>query len=376
MNILINALSAKLGGGQTYLKKLLEHVPNDFKGNILVLAPENIQFKASHLSVSWLHVNPLAIESVLYRTFWELYILPGNLIKWKIDIFFSPGGLLNTTCPDSCKKVVTFQNMLPFDSSQLTKYGLSYSWLRNRLLSRKLLESMQKADLVIFISKFAKTIIEQKSKTMLKKSIVIPHGIDKIFYRKERGHLPLPAWLENERYILYVSSIDVYKSQCEVIHAYKMLRDKNESLPKLVLIGHQFPHYTKQVKELISSYSLESDIILKEHMKYSALPAIYQNALVNIFMSQTENCPFILLEAMASGNPMVVSNKQPMPEFAEDNVLYCDPENAEEIAQKIEMFLNNEQLRLEYANKAQQRSRFFNWENSAEKTWETIFELN
>ena len=114
MNILINALSAKLGGGQTYVRNLLEHVPDDFTGKILVLAPETIQFKTSHLSVSWLPVNPLAIESVLFRTFWELYILPGKLSKWNIDIFFSPGGLLNTTCPDSCKKVVTFQNMLPF----------------------------------------------------------------------------------------------------------------------------------------------------------------------------------------------------------------------------------------------------------------------
>ena len=375
MNILINAISARLGGGQTYVKKLLEHIPEDFSGRVYVIAPEDLQFSTEHTVVTRISVPTLIIKSVIFRTFWEFIFLPQLVRKLKVSVLFCPGGLLNLSRLDHCKTVVTFQNMLPFDTSQLKKYGVGYSWLRNRLLKKKLLNSMNKADLVIFISEFANQFIENLLGRPLKNSIVIPHGIDKIFYRNQFDSINLPDTFIPGKYLLYVSALDVYKSQCEVVLAYSLLRERYENLPPLFLIGYQFPKYTKQVQATIDKCNLNSLVILINHMDYSSLPAVYKNSLVTIFMSQTENCPFILLEAMASGRPLVVSNMQPMPEFSKESVLYADPQNPEDIADKIEMFLENEKLRTEYAKKAEKLAYQFDWNYSATKTWQSIISL-
>ena len=375
MNILINALSARLGGGQTYVKKLLEYVPDDFPGSIYVLAPENLDFSNSNLSVIKLNTSKSIINSIILRTLWEYLILPVILRKMNINILFCPGGLINSKIPPKCKTVVTFQNMLPFDTAQIKKYGFGYSWIRNTLLRIKLLQSMEKADLVIFISQYARQFVESSVKQPLKNIVVICHGIDSNFFAEKEKLPPLPEWFQDEKYILYVSSIDVYKSQCEVIEAYQILKTKVGKLPKLLFVGHQFSGYTKYVKKLIEKYELGSHIKLINHVDYSILPAIYQNAILNIFMSQTENCPFILLEAMASGIPLVVSNVQPMPELAGDNVLYCKPDNPDEIAKQIEIFLKNKELRIEYGNKAMNRALLYKWEDSAVETWRSIFSL-
>jgi glycosyltransferase involved in cell wall biosynthesis len=375
MNILINALSARLGGGQTYVKKLLEHIPEDYTGCIYVIAPDDLQFTTKHSSVKRLPVPTLLIKSVFFRTFWEIVFLPSLIRKFDINVLFCPGGLLNLKRLDHCKTVVTFQNMLPFDTSQLKKYGIGYSWLRNILLKNKLLSSMSKADLVIFISQFANQFVESILGSPLKNSVVIPHGIDKIFHRNQDDTIRLPDTFVPEKYLLYVSALDVYKSQCEVVHAYSLLRERHDDLPPLFLIGHQFPKYTKQVCDIIDKCNLNSHVILIDHMDYSSLPAVYKNSLVTLFMSQTENCPFILLEAMASGRPLVVSNMQPMPEFSKESVLYADPQNPEDIADKIEMFLENEKLRTEYAKKAEKLAYQFDWNYSATKTWQSIISL-
>jgi glycosyltransferase involved in cell wall biosynthesis len=376
MNILINAVSARLGGGQTYVCRLLENLPTEFKGKIYVLAPDSLKLPDPESVVVRLPVPSLVIRNPFFRVFWEKVFVKRQINNLKIDVLFCPGGLLSTRCPPSCKQVVTFQNMLPFDNDQLIKYGIGYSRLRNMILRRQLMKSMQQADLVIFISRYAQEYIVEKSLKKIRKFVVIPHGVDLRFYRCEKTRLTLPEWFRTNNYLLYVSALDVYKSQCEVVRAYKLLKDSMGSLPNLILIGHHFPHYTKQVRNLVDNLGLSNEIIMYEHIEYTQLPAIYQNAQINLFMSQTENCPFILLEAMASGTPLVASNMGPMPEFGGDAVLYCNPMDPQDIASKIAIFLNNETMRMDYAEKALSHSERFQWKTSASDTWHSMMSLN
>ncbi len=88
---------------------------------------------------------------------------------------------------------------------------------------------MHEADLVIFISEFARQFIEKLDTCPINKMAIIPHGVDRIFVRDTGKPSSLPDWFIKEDYMLYVSSIDVYKSQCEVIEAYNILKERNDS---------------------------------------------------------------------------------------------------------------------------------------------------
>jgi glycosyltransferase involved in cell wall biosynthesis len=292
----------------------------------------------------------------------------------EIDVLFCPGGLYGGRVPKNCKLVTTFQNMMPFDLKQRVKYPFGYMRFRNWILEKALLKSMINSELVIFISEYAKSFIEKKSNNRINKSVVIPHGVDSIFFKDSLTNLVIPDDFPKD-YLLYISTIEFYKAQIEVIEAYAILKRKINELPKLILMGPEYKPYVKLVKKTIVKNKLQNYVFLKEAIPNKDLPALYQNALINIFASMTENCPLILLEAMASGRPLVVSNYPPMPEFGSTAVEYFNPTNPNDLASLLSKVLSNKDISDQMSKKALIRAKDFDWRVTAKKTWIAINSL-
>lgn len=366
MRIFINALSARLGGGQTYLLNLLKHVPQDRGLQVFVLVQPS--FHLSDLPPNVIRIEKSSLENPLLRAVWEEIRLVPLLKKLNIDLFFSPGGLLPKSLPADMLTAVTFQNMLPFDHVQRAKYPYGYRRLRDWLLERGLSASMQRANLVIFISEFARKFIQQKLGPLQGQSIVAPHGIHPSFRANINKPLPRPDWLPKDDYFLYVSWIDHYKAQLEVVRGFNLYCQQGGQ-GKLLLVGAEYRPYGDLVRKEIIDLGLSERVTMVGNVPHSELPAAYQNARINIFASFTENCPNILLEMMASGRPALVSNREPMPEFGGDAVGYFDPSNSDEIARSlIALSLDNE-LQQRLARIAMDSTANHTWENSARKTW-------
>lgn len=371
MKILINASSARRGGGQTYLINLLRYIPQDPDLEIILLAPDSIEFpeegeRFSRLKVDWNLDNPFI------RAFWERFVLPGLLRRMAVDVLFCPGGIIGSRVPAGCSTVTMSRNMMPFDLVQRKKYPLGYMRLRNWLLQRIMLRSMQRADLVIFISEYARKVVQSFSRTPIAHVEVIPHGINPLFIPdKQRSH-PRPAWMPDGDYLLYVSILDVYKAQLEVVRGYAMARSKRSDLPRLVLIGPDDSPYGESVHREVALLGLEKEVLVLGAKPYHELPGAYAHARVNFFASECENCPNILLEAMAAGRPLLVSERQPMPEFGGDAAVYFNPSEPQNFADKLQVVLDNPVLQDEMAGKARIRSELYSWEKTAGRTWQAL----
>ena len=74
-----------------------------------------------------------------------------------------------------------FRNMIPFDPVQRKKYGYGLQQIRNLLLNFLMRKSMTHADLVIFISDYARELIWKQLNGTLKRTVVIPHGLHNRF---------------------------------------------------------------------------------------------------------------------------------------------------------------------------------------------------
>ena len=372
MKVLINSYSAKRGGGQTYLRNLLESPPkDDLNLEIEVLAPPSLYFKETEnvrrLDLpyeKWL-INPIS------RALWERFILP-KLLKTKgYDLLFCPGGLIGCQVPPTCKGVTMFRNMLPFDKKMRSKYPYGLFRLKLLILEKIFSSSYEKAHHVIFISNFAKNYLKNVKRLKIESSSTIHHGINSSF-RKKQVNLRELDMIPEEGYFLYVSTIDVYKSQIEVIEAYSILKKKINIQEKLLLVGHEYTPYANKVRKLINELKLENDVILTGPIKHEYLPTLYAKTKLNIFASQCENCPNILLESMASGAPTIVSNSEPNPEFIKDLEIYFDPTSPADIAQKMEEVFSDNLYRNNISKKLLELSESYSWENTASKTWETI----
>ena len=374
MKIFINALSARRGGGKNYVQYLLNHFPKSDNDEIILAAPSSLIVPFGRKNIKRIELNGFIYTNPFFRRLWEIYLLPRTLIKLDIDVLFCPGGLFGGRVPNNCKLVTTFQNMMPFDQKQRAKYPFGYMRFRNWLLEKQLLDTMIRSDLVIFISHYAKLFIDKKSKKIINNSVVIPHGVDQIFVKDPNNKLPLPIDFPKE-YLLYISTIEFYKCQIEVIESYAILKKRKTNIPKLIFIGPEYKPYAKLVRKSIIKNQLQNDILILKAIPNSDLPALYQNATINIFASMTENCPLILLEALASGRPLVASSYQPMPEFGLDFVEYFNPSKPDELADLIENIIDNKELSDRLSKKSLERSRDFDWSVSAIKTWTAIKSL-
>jgi glycosyltransferase involved in cell wall biosynthesis len=370
LKVLVNAFSARLGGGQTYLINLLEFLRQDESVEVFVLAPDSLELperrNIHRIRVHWPVENPVT------RAIWEKICLARLARRLEADVLFCPGGIIGSRVPPGCKTVMMFENMIPFDPAQRRKYPLGYMRVRNWLLERALRQSMEKADQVICHSEFAERVLERNAPGLSTKIVVIPHGIGRRF-RSEPARRP--EWLSAERYILYVSTIDVYKAQIEVVQAYALLKQRRPSVEKLIFVGPERLPYAQKVRKEIVRLRLQEDVLLTGPVPHDQLPSLYQNALINVFASECESCPNILLEAMASGRPLLVSNRPPMPEFAGNAAIYFDPSNPQDLAEKLRSMIDDPVRLAELSTKTRERSQLYDWAKLARTTWAAMGEL-
>lgn len=374
MRILVNGLSARLGGGQTYLLNLLRRVPHA-GWKVFVLCSGSLDMTGLPGNVERVE-SDLNLDNPFRRATWERFNLGKLASKLEADLLFCPGGLLPWgSLPAGLKTAVTFQNLLPFDKAQRKRYPLGYRRLRDGLLERGLSSSMRKADLVIFISRFAQEFIGAKLGHLAGRSVVIPHGIDLRFFPDAAKPLPLPAGVPPVEYFLYVSFIDHYKSQIEVIRAFAQVRQQSKTQANLLLVGAENPPYGKALRREIESLNLGEVVKILGNLPHHDLPALYQYARINLFASCTENCPNILLEIMASGRPALVSDRGPMPEFGGQTVTYFDPENVDQLVERWVGLLSNPEPGNDLAAAALKRVSPMEWEKTANATWGTMAEV-
>lgn len=368
MKLIINTLSALRGGGQTYLINLLEHLPKEDFKIILIVNSKNKEIFQKYISDNiTIYEAVFASKNILNRIFWEQFSLPTFLKDNNANVYYAPGGIMITKMPVGIVSATALRNMLPFDEKERKRFPL-FSYIRFKLwlLRFVFLTSYKMSDKVVFISEHSKLVIKQFVPNIDSKSIVIPHGLNAAFLEDKNDYI-LPNILEKNKFYLYVSILDVYKAQKEIIMSWKLLKEKGFKYP-LVLVGPKYNEYGEEVINLIKKEGLEKDIIYLGKVEYEKLPSLYKSARALVFASSCECCPNILLEKLSAAKPIFCSNIQPMPEFAEDAAVYFDPYSPESLVDSILQTENNEIKMKELSEKAYKQALKFNWHETISKT--------
>jgi glycosyltransferase involved in cell wall biosynthesis len=367
MKIVVNAYSARLGGGQTYLRNLFAHLPTVPGMEVLVFGPDSLQLpphpQVRRVTTTWPTTNPLA------RAVWERVALPAFLRREHADLLFCPGGVVSTPPPKGCKVVTMFRNMIPFDATLVGHMPWGLQRIRNLILRRVMLRSMAKADLTIFISDHARSLIE--ALVRIPNPVTIPHGIGDAF-RTENTPLPRPGDAPAGDYLLYVSRFDIYKHHREVVHAFAALPEALRTGLHLVCLGETNLPEAAAVTQLVQSLGLQGQIHMPGAAPYASLPAWYQHARAIVFASSCENCPNILLESLGAGRPVLCSDVMPMPEFGGPGIDYFDPREPASLAAALQKTLTDPLHAARLAQAALQRSTRYDWRQTAAQTWSQI----
>lgn len=362
----IDGSNLRQGGGLTHIIELLHSAePNKFNFE-KVYFWSNKQTLSKIKNAEWLEKKhqPELDQSLLKRQIWQRFKLKSELQKYKCDLIFVPGGSDNS----GFKPMVTMcRNMLPFEWKELIRYG--FSWMSIKLILLRLfqLRSFNKSDGLIFLTDYAKNSVLPRITNKSLNLTIIPHGIDDRFFLEPRESLSIENYSNaNPFKILYVSLIDVYKHQVNVVKAIKSLILSGFPL-QLLLVGSAYKPELDRLKKEMSSES--ENIKYLGAIDYTKLHEIYKTSNMNLFASSCENMPNTLLEGMASGLPVICSNLGPMPEILGNTGLYFNPENVSEIADSIKTMILNPKLRNQLSASSFARAKEYSWKKTAESTF-------
>jgi glycosyltransferase involved in cell wall biosynthesis len=175
-----------------------------------------------------------------------------------------------------------------------------------------------------------------------------------------------------DEFALYLGSFDNRKNINTLLLAWTYVGPSvGEQIP-LVLAGRypkqtgtaMFPDYKAYAKEL----DIERFLHWTGEFDETDKPALYRLAKVSIFPSRYEGFGLPVLEAMASGTPVVTTTVSSLPEVAGDAAYSVDPDDARSMGAAILSILVQDDLRAHLSNAGRGQASKFSWRKTAQQT--------
>ena len=171
-----------------------------------------------------------------------------------------------------------------------------------------------------------------------------------------------------ESYILYVGGLGLHKNVATLVSSFDAIADR---VPHgLVLVGGNYHSSSDQALFRAAAESgRERRIRLLDEVPEEDMPAIYQMADLFVLPSLNEGFGLTLLEAMASGVPVMASCAGAIPEVAGDaGCLLSAIRDQEALAKTLLALLDSPQELAALREKGRARAAAFSWETTARKT--------
>jgi glycosyltransferase involved in cell wall biosynthesis len=257
-----------------------------------------------------------------------------------------------------------FRRIVWIDDVIFLEHPEYFTWKENLYL-RLLRPLARRADHVCTISSSEKQRLVRSRVAAAGRISVVPPGVEARF-RPAAEHDPRrlaelrARWGLPERFLLYVGRMNLRKNLQNLLAAVAMLRDRE--IP-LVMAGNR-DWKMFDLPGRIATLGLGSRVRLLGEVADEDLPGLYALASVFCFVSFSEGFGLPPLEAMASGVPVVVSDRDALPEVCGAAGNYVDPERPAAIAAAIASLLDDPAL---YARKSRlglERAAAFTWERS------------
>lgn len=294
------------------------------------------------------------------RFYWRMYGSTQSIKRSQVELFHGlshvlPFGLRRLGIPS----VVTIHDLI------FLRFPQFYKKIDRWFYRLQTVSGCRRATKIIAISQQTKNDLVHFFSIDPAKIEVIYQTCDQRFYDQvdEADKLEIRKKFNlPDRYILTVGTIESRKNQLNLL---KGVVSENLTIP-VVVLGKATP-YKKELDDFILESNIRHQLIFLHNADFYDLQAIYQMAEVMVYPSFFEGFGLPVLEAQASGCPVITSNISSMPEAGGAGALYIDPENSAEIGSAIKLMLTNEAERQKWIEKGKENARLFSDQIVAEK---------
>ena len=343
--VLIVIGSLDLGGAEKHLLTILPHLLNHYDITIYVTAHRGLlepDFISKGINVigstqkTALRQNPLSRFFRLSKRFSQLFFYLKN-DSYDIIHFFLPGSYLlgGVAAVILKKKHLIMSRRSQNDYQQKHKIGA--------VIERKLHRHM---DIIVgnshkIVQQLKQEGVTDKQLRLIYNGVVIPDIND------HAVHATLT--------LMIVANLIFYKGHADLLHALALIKDRLPEDWQLLCVGHD----GGELKKLMT---LTDSLELTAHIQWLGqrldIPELTMMSDIGLLVSHEEGFSNAILEFMAAGKPMVVTDVGGNAEAITDGVcgLVVPTKQSEKLADAILTLAHNKELRLAYGHAARQRA--------------------
>lgn len=196
-------------------------------------------------------------------------------------------------------------------------------------------------------------------------SIIIGNPVSDEFFEVKKSE---------ENIIFYPATLVPRKNQLGFLIAISIIQEELKNY-KIAFTASGNPEYISMLKKFVKKNNLNVEFIGK--VSYEEMPELYSKASIVALTSFQETLPMSVLEAMASGTPVLASNIGGLKYLVKDSEtgFLVDPSNPKDIAEKLLLLSHNKGLRKEMGMKAKKEAECFRSDNVAKRHLELYLNL-
>jgi glycosyltransferase involved in cell wall biosynthesis len=344
-----------------YTEHLLRHLAREGTGDELIVVsnrpvdltrplPEGVRLAASPWRAP--------------RMVWMQVLVPRALRRLQPDVVHFTNGMVPFASP--VPTVVTIHDM------SLTLYP-RYHPPRRVLLNRPFVDlAARRADAIITVSQSAKRDIVGLYGLSPERVHVVHEAAAPQFRpvadRAELDRVRRRYGLA-DRFILYVGTIEPRKNLPKLIEGFAARR-KAGDLPHQLVCAGPYGWLSGDIEEKIDHLRVADAIRFTGYVPFDDLPALYSLAEMFVFPSLYEGFGLPVIEAMASGTPVITGHVPALAEVAGGAVEHVDRLDAGTLGDAMVALARDRDRREHLIARGLARARTFSWERAARETLE------
>jgi len=308
----------------------------------------------------------------LENSLWHLFSYPDFVRSRGYKLCFFPAANRRLARRSSCPTVGTVHDLAAYRGPRKNREHLG------AVLRMVLPDSLRQLDRIIAVSSWVRDELVEVARVPESRIEVVPDGIDlEAFHprpRNEESVVLIQPFSFRRPYILYVSRIDYpVKNHVRLIEAFGIFKTTTKHPHRLVLAGAD-RRGADIVRRAAARSPFRNDIFFTGHFPLKSLPELYAGADLVVIPSSYEGFAMGALEAMASGVPVACARAASMPEVADQAGLYFDPDDAEDMADRISTLTTDREVYRECRRRGLERAQAFSWDRCAETTFRILRE--
>lgn len=333
----------------------------------------------SPINCTWREVNTWwSRQDIPHQYFFERWSLPRAVAQDTLDVFFSLYQSA-TVLPKPVRHVMLVHDIIPkLFPEYLAKWTTQFHY-------HSVLRAITQATALITPSETTRQDIVRELHLGPERIQAIPIGVGKRFFE----HLDpdmltkrLAVYQLKPGYWYHGGGLEIRKNTKALLEAYAdLVKARGDAVPPLVISGKIHAEsnvLATPVKTIVATIGLTKRVRLLGLVPEHDLPILYQGAQAFVFPSLYEGFGLPILEAWASGTPVIMSDGGSLKELiSSDNQALIVPTTAsctQALKDQLIVLLDQPHLRNVLREQGQARARQYTWELFTEKTLYTLIQ--